>query len=332
MIFTFVFFTLYLFYCFKNTTFIPHEFTLNKVNILKAVLPFIIIIHHLSFEVPQTVISDFRFTGSYVVGLFFFMSGYGLEYQYNQHKVQIRKLPYRLKKIFIPFILPTVFYLVLVCSFYNKPFYYLATGCFIDAQLLLPYTWFITILVGMYIFYYLTRNLFRNNNYFLLFLFAIFTLFIIVIHNSHNSHLYTSNYAFIVGIAMKQNEKKWLEIASYKKIYAISFIVLGLISVSYIEQKPLFKGFGVIGVPFYVVAFITLFTRITALKKNKLIKFFSSISYEMYLFQGVTILIITKIGIENIYLLITSVLCLNILLSFIAYKITSSALSLWNKK
>lgn len=332
MIFTFVFFTLYLFYCFKNTTFIPHEFTLNKVNILKAVLPFIIIIHHLSFEVPQTIISDFRFTGSYVVGLFFCMSGYGLEYQYNQHKVQIRRLPYRLKKIFIPFILPTVFYLVLVYHFYNKPFHYLATGGFIDAQLLLPYTWLITILVGMYICYYLTRNLFRNNNYFLLFLFAIFTLFIIVIHNSHNSHLYTSNYAFIVGIAMKQNEKKWLEIASYKKIYALSFIVLGLISVSYIEQKPLLKGFGVIGVPFYVVAFITLFTRMEVLKANKLINFLSSISYEMYLFQSVTILIITQIGIENIYLLLISVLCLNILLSFIAHKITSLALSLWNKK
>ena len=332
MIFTFVFFTLYLSYCFKNTAFIPHEFTLNKVNILKAVLPFIIIIHHLSFEVPQTIISDFRFTGSYVVGLFFFMSGYGLKYQYNQHKVQIRRLPYRLKKIFIPFILPTVFYLVLVYHFYNKPFHYLATGGFIDAQLLLPYTWFITILVGMYICYYLTRNLFRNNNYFLLFLFAIFTLFIIVIHNSHNSHLYTSNYAFIVGIAMKQNEKKWLEIASYKKIYALSFIVLGLISVSYIEQKPLFKGFGVIGVSFYVVAFIALFTRMEVLKANKLINFLSSISYEMYLFQSVTILIITQIGIENIYLLLISVLCLNILLSFIAHKITSLALSLWNKK
>ena len=332
MIFTFVFFTLYLSYCFKNTAFIPHEFTLNKVNILKAVLPFIIIIHHLSFEVPQTIISDFRFTGSYVVGLFFFMSGYGLEYQYNQHKVQIRRLPYRLKKIFIPFILPTVFYLVLVYHFYNKPFHYLATGGFIDAQLLLPYTWFITILVGMYICYYLTRNLFRNNNYFLLFLFAIFTLFIIVIHNSHNSHLYTSNYAFIVGIAMKQNEKKWLEIASYKKIYALSFIVLGLISVSYIEQKPLFKGFGVIGVSFYIVAFIALVTRMEVLKANKLINFLSSISYEMYLFQSVTILIITQIGIENIYLLLISVLCLNILLSFIAHKITSLALSLWNKK
>jgi hypothetical protein len=332
MLSIFIFFTLYLFYCFKSTTFIPYEFTLNKVNILKAVLPFIIIIHHLSFEVPQTIISDFHFTGPYVVGLFFFMSGYGLEYQYNHHKVQIRRLPYRLKKIFVPFILPTLFYIVLVYSFYNKPFHYLATGGFIDAQLLLPYTWFITVLVGMYICYYFTRNLFRNNNYFLLFMFAVFTLFIIGIYNSHNSHLYTSNYAFIVGIAMKQNEKKWLEIASYKKIYALSFIVLGLISVSYIEQKPLFKGFGVIGVPFYVVAFITLFTRITALKENKLIKFFSSISYEMYLFQGVTILIITKIGIENIYLLITSVLCLNILLSFIAYKITSSALSLWNKK
>ena len=332
MISIFIFFTLSLFYCFKSTTFIPYEFTLNKVNILKAVLPFIIIIHHLSFEVSQTIISDFRFTGLYVVGLFFFMSGYGLEYQYNQHKVQIRNLPYRLKKIFIPFILPTVFYLVLVCSFYNKPFYYLATGGFIDAQLLLPYTWFITILVGMYIFYYLTRNLFRNNNYFLLFLFAIFTLFIIVIRNSHNSHIYTSNYAFIVGIAMRQNEKKWLKIASLKKIYALSFILLGLISISYIEQKPLFKGFGVIGVPFYVVAFITLFTRMEVLKANKLIQFFSSISYEMYLFQGITRLIITKLGIENIYLLLISVLCLNILLSFIAHKITSSALSLWNKK
>lgn len=50
-----------------------------KADMLKALFPFVIIMGHVSFAYPDSLIRDMRFAGPYVVGVFFFLSGYGLE-------------------------------------------------------------------------------------------------------------------------------------------------------------------------------------------------------------------------------------------------------------
>lgn len=97
MLSTLIILTFYLLLCAKNTDFVPTDFTLDKTNLLKAILPFGIILHHISFNASQSVLYDFRFTGPYIVGLFFFMSGYGLECQYRKGKISFRALPAKLK-------------------------------------------------------------------------------------------------------------------------------------------------------------------------------------------------------------------------------------------
>lgn len=114
MLFILALFTIYLCFCAKTTIFEPSNFSIEKTNLLKAVLPFGIIVHHLSFHAPQSVLYDFRFTGPYIVGLFFFMSGYGLEYQYHKGKIRAYGLFHRLKKLFVPFIIPTALYVCIV--------------------------------------------------------------------------------------------------------------------------------------------------------------------------------------------------------------------------
>lgn len=51
----------------------------QKADLLKALFPFVIILGHVSFKYPDSMIRDMRFAGPYVVGIFFFLSGYGLE-------------------------------------------------------------------------------------------------------------------------------------------------------------------------------------------------------------------------------------------------------------
>ena len=63
--------------------------TLEQTKILKAVLPIAIIIGHISFAHPHTIISDFRYYGDYAVGMFFFISGYGLQYKYTKNRCNI---------------------------------------------------------------------------------------------------------------------------------------------------------------------------------------------------------------------------------------------------
>lgn len=53
--------------------------TLEKSNNLKAFFPYMIIMHHISQATSGFL--DFRWAGPYGVGVFFFMSGYELEYK-----------------------------------------------------------------------------------------------------------------------------------------------------------------------------------------------------------------------------------------------------------
>ena len=174
----------------------------------------------------------------------------------------------------------------------------------------------------MYILYYISRHLFKNNHTYLLFLLFIFTLFFILIKKIGNSHIYSSNYAFIIGIAFKQNEKKIINWASKWSFYLTCLILLGSISICYLDNKPIFKGFTIIGVPLYAFAFILLTTRMPQTKPNKIITFFNNISYEMYLFQSVSILLINNLHTTSTLIYVIFILILNIILSFIANKAT----------
>ena len=42
----------------------------QKADLLKALFPFVIILGHVSFKYPDSIIKDMRFAGPYVVGVF----------------------------------------------------------------------------------------------------------------------------------------------------------------------------------------------------------------------------------------------------------------------
>lgn len=53
------------------------KFQRQQTSLLKVVLPWVIILHHLTLK--TNMLRDFNEAGVYVVGLFFFISGFGLE-------------------------------------------------------------------------------------------------------------------------------------------------------------------------------------------------------------------------------------------------------------
>ena len=112
MLFILISLCIYLFFCSKITNFIPSYFSIEKTNVLKAILPFGIIVHHISFNFPQNILlNDFHFTGPYIVGIFFFISGYALEFQYNKNKISLNELVRRIKKyLFLLFYLQLYIY------------------------------------------------------------------------------------------------------------------------------------------------------------------------------------------------------------------------------
>ena len=73
--------------CFKGGL---GTFDKSHTAILRAVIPFGIIIHHISQG--QGICSDFLTFGPYGVGLFFFISGYGLQAKYELKRVIVKEL------------------------------------------------------------------------------------------------------------------------------------------------------------------------------------------------------------------------------------------------
>ncbi len=78
--------------------------TKQRSDVLKALFPFAIIIGHVYFHYSYLFFQDFRWAGPYVVGLFFFMSGYGLEYKYEHSTINLPAFQKRIKNLLIPVI------------------------------------------------------------------------------------------------------------------------------------------------------------------------------------------------------------------------------------
>lgn len=88
--------------------------TIEKSNILKAFFPYMIILHHVSHLTGR--IGDFYGAGPYGVGVFFFISGYGLEYKRTHGNLDFRSYVKRIKNVLLPLIIPVSIYLILLST------------------------------------------------------------------------------------------------------------------------------------------------------------------------------------------------------------------------
>lgn len=172
----------------------------QKADLLKALFPFVIILGHVSFKYPDSMIRDMRFAGPYVVGIFFFLSGYGLECK------RLGGVARRLKRLFQPLVLPLVAYLLLkggLCDSVHDEM----VNSLKSLTLLLPYTWFVTVIALFYVVYSVFRNRFASNREFDAFLIIVtIALFVVLFILQVDGTMYVSNMAFAMGVMYKQKE------------------------------------------------------------------------------------------------------------------------------
>ncbi len=147
-------------------------------------------------------------------------------------------------------------------------------------------TWFVISLFFLYVFYFVGRSLRLDNKVFDGWVFVLSSLLALVLVKAGISGTsFESNYAFLCGILFKQCEEK---ILSLKRGYAsvLCLIILAAVSMSYIPNVPPFRGFALMGVVAYVMAFFFVLSFIP-FRVIPFVRFFKSISYEMYLCQGI---------------------------------------------
>ena len=187
-------------------SYLSRELTTN----IRGLLALGIVLHHASgYFTEFTFITALRFVGYLIVALFFFFSGYGLQYGFeNKNKYMNGFLKKRFGSILIPYWTVTTLETVLLSVFGAE--YSFKT--YILALLLIKLTngtvWYIQILILLYIVYWISHVKKENMAIFWI---AFLMLFCALFFNGAQDLYYRSIFAFPLGVCWYKYREKLLK-------------------------------------------------------------------------------------------------------------------------
>lgn len=272
------------------------SFTKERTYLLKAFLPFMVFVHH-----SHLYNWDFYHI-RYVVALFFFMSGYGLETKRivgGAEFINNKFLVNAFRKLIIPLILPIIIFLIL--RLWSTPFSVILDEDIKKYQIILPYTWFVVTLIILYIIYYLcvtiTKKLNNNEKWYL-----CLVIIIVLSFNFVGKMIGIPSWArnttsvFIAGIIYRRNEYSIISLLNrHAKLMAFILSTLLILITIYIKGNIVTPSNGPLAIPsiafMWSLCFIPLYSIIPE-SKNRVIGYLSSISYELYICQSITFILL----------------------------------------
>ena len=305
---------------------ITRPFTKERSRVLKALLPIGVIIHHF-FKMHEVVFitEDTQSLGSYIVAIFFFISGYGLSCKYVKNKtVCLLYFISQMKRLFVPLLFVAVIYHSMNYLLCGVSFDYLSVAHnWILGAPPLPYTWFVMTYTSLLILFALSIK----QNHWGGYLLVAILMYILIESQLFNKtipfHHYSSVLAFYAGNIYHVLEHRIHHMNKHLKICLLfigisAIIVISLLSyyrVMVCGKQGFFLSF------LFSFLFIFLFRNIRIPKTGSVINFLSSISYEQYLCQFVSFIIVKCWMGENIvFVQLPLLIMVNMIIAYIVTK------------
>jgi len=267
---------------------------------LKGILAIGIILHHLSQEATTgDVFTNFAYMGSYIVSMFFFLSGYGLYVQNSKSKTYLdnffRK---RLLKILVPFISIWMIYLIYRIGVNKESInfdYFIKL--FTVGKTVIYNGWFIDVIILIYIFFYLSFKFVENKRVAIIINSIFIIIYIIIAIKLHYSFWwYNSVLTFILGLVWAKNKDKIDEIID-NNLFTIMISTTFLMFVFHNYDIVLIK-LGLTSSYMYALAanmdnlIFTLYFTLLVKNinfENKYLLALGGISFELYMIHGLVI-------------------------------------------
>lgn len=270
------------------------------------------------------MLNDFNPVGLFVVSLFFFISGYGQEFKRERHEgISLTKLPLMIWKQFYPLIIPSVIYISLLFLYQG-----MTTDQVIDKVcrygLILPYTWFVLTLWILYIIFYVACSLTDKYKYVVVITaVGIVVSTLLMAHWKMQSTYHMCNFAFLGGVIYREMdrqgrfkiEKKWIMLLLFIAYFMLSLIV-------YID-KPIWNSLCIRLFSFALPMLVAIMVSNIKTKESRIIKFLSKISYELYICQGITFILVPQSIKEFVMVYIVLVAIITIVIAFCSKSITN---------
>lgn len=261
---------------------ITSPYTAEKAQMAKAILPFFIIIHHCQY---YDGLHWTKYLGVFLVSIFFLMSGFGLMHCYLTKQGYLDTFfKKRIPKVLIPVCLIYLVFIAVFCIGMHRSLIEALWG---DQECGLRYTWFVWVLLAAYsLFYCIFRTNLANSRK--IWLFSIITIgyFLIGLWMGIPRFLYASSIAFPLGLIWRYCEKSIISLLSEYKTLPV-LILLGCLLLLAIGLRYSTLRLLVPVLTAFLFAFVVY--RIPTFNNSKTITLLSSISYELFLCQGLAI-------------------------------------------
>lgn len=257
----------------------------SKSVAARGVLALLIVLHHYSTEMGLPPTQLLYPVGAMAVGVFFFMSGYGLSYSYAHKGDDYLRhfLPKRFSKIILPFALAISAWQVEEVCLYgseNLPDRWalmvqgLTRGC-------LPFSWYVWVALYYYMAFYLIFRFIRSLRLRCVAMLTSWGVQVALVKYGFgwDDYWYYSSHLFIIGMIYQHAERKLLRVNAYVWM-ALTLMIALLVRVDWHFSEIFFDTA-------FALLFICGITLVDV--RSKVLDFLGKISYEIYLVQGMSL-------------------------------------------
>ena len=269
---------------------VARPFDKDIVTVLKPLLALGIVLHHLHSQ--SVFLHEFERWGPVIVGFFFFISGYGLYYSYNNNPSYMKNFVIKniLQKLVTPIILAYFLNLLLNERCINTYSFseHLTNP---SGPSFFPNDWFLYALIFCYIVFMMVTKMKHIQ---LVFLACIILAFVIVTAVSGFArNWWATPLSFLVGAFYYHHESNIRNLVNGKEGLLLStvfyFLVFGaLMAGSYFYHSKVTTVLAYSLLPLLLVNCL-IRVNVSSLAKNRCILFLSRISFEIYLVHGIII-------------------------------------------
>lgn len=301
------------------------EFSISKdsTSVLKGGAILLIMLHHFALNInDKGIFLPFMAVGYLGSTMFFFLSGYGLEFGRKKmsKKETLLKCFSRLWKVFLPAVVAVVSYEILLMFFgfrfsVSQLFLNLFNLRNIDTSM-----WFIYIIMAWYIIYYLVSYFIsdtRKKEIFLIFCALTFIIFGAI--TGFEKFWFDSGLGFPFGIVyFNHKDRIGLFLSRLKCKFFLSIFFIISFTIGFISDDSLILIIRSIAAALFLLVVLTVL-QIVKIEDNIILKFIGFISYDLYLIHGKVIRFLlalySKIDITGFFIFFYFIICFCIFFS-----------------
>lgn len=265
---------------------------------IKGILCVAVLFHHFSgwFTHPNAVIYAFSHSGSFIVAMFFFLSGYGLSKADSDKTISFCLVLKRILRLMIPYWICDILYLVGYYVFGLKLSTEVTALSIAESVLALKsivsFSWYVPAMAAVYVLFYLCLK-FVKKKYTAAVMLAVMAAGFVFVPD-----LWVSYFAFPIGVLFVKYEDRILCLLKKAANRLIAVTVPGLIVAASCVLKIfgqstgnqlLMKVCDAVGSAAFVIAVFVILSRVKI--GGRIAAFYGRISYEFYLLHGLGIYI-----------------------------------------